>query len=236
MPVHVSDAWEAARIVYPQVARRKRATIWGEKTPHAYQGVLRMADKFPDTRFIFLWRDMNAVMESIARAALAERFFRKIAKRALVGNEKLREGCDARLGPRSGGARGELRRSVSNTSECMQRICEFLGVPFESQITSLDGADRSAIFSGQHHATVRGNRIVGRRVQPEALPPLHELKLAVIFAAGSSDTTVSGPNTQLNCRKALGHPALLNFGATGFGIKASWVGINRWRWSMRSCP
>ena len=60
----------------------------------------------------------------------------------------------------------------------MQRICEFLGVPFESQITSLDGADRSAIFSGQHHATVRGNRIVGRRVQPEALSAATRAKIS----------------------------------------------------------
>ena len=92
MPVHVSDAWEAARIVYPQVARRKRATIWGEKTPHAYHGVLRMAENFPDARFIFLWRDMNAVMESIARAALAERFFRKIAERAVARKRETERG------------------------------------------------------------------------------------------------------------------------------------------------
>jgi hypothetical protein len=179
MPVSVSDAWEAARIVYQQVARRKQATIWGEKTPHAYDGVLPLADKFPDARFIFLWRDMNAVMESIWRAALTERFFRKagIANRALIGNEKLRHACDvlkSRLRPVHEVNYEDL---TSNTPECMRRICLFLELPFESRIVSLEGAERSAIFSGQHHAMVRSKWVVGQRKQVDVLSPALKAKV-----------------------------------------------------------
>ena len=213
MPVHVSDAWEAARIVYPQVARRKRATIWGEKTPHAYHGVLRMAENFPDARFIFLWRDMNAVMESIARAALAERFFRKIAKRALLGNEKLREGCDALLDRGRAVHEVNYEDLVSNTSECMQRICEFLGVPFEPQITSLDGADRSAICSGQHHTMIRGNRIVDRRMQTEALSAATRAKISRYICRWKQRYGGKWPKYPVELSKGARPPGLVELGS-----------------------
>jgi hypothetical protein len=179
MPANVSNAWEATRIVYQEVARRKQATIWGEKTPHWYDCPLYMAEKFPDARFIFLWRDMNAVVESIARAALTEHFFRKpgIAMRAMLGNERLREGCDALKA--SGRQVHELNYEdlTSDTAECMQQICRFLDVPFESQTTSLQGADRSAICSGQHHVMVRGNLIVAQERQSPAVSPAMRIKI-----------------------------------------------------------
>jgi len=53
----------------------------------------------------------------------------------------------------------------------MQELCCFLDVPFEPQMASLEGADRSATFSGQHHAQVRGNRIIRRGRNAEALAP-----------------------------------------------------------------
>jgi hypothetical protein len=165
MPSQVSDVWEATRIVYQGVARRKQATIWGEKTPQWYHCALRMAERFPDASFIFLWRDMQAVMASIARAAETERLFRKVgfANRALLGNEKLRQACDELK------ARGRQVHEVnyedltSNTSECMQQICQFLKLPFEPQLTTLEGSDLAALTRGQHHATVQSKRISGPR-------------------------------------------------------------------------
>jgi hypothetical protein len=179
MPANVRNAWEATRIVYQQVARRKQATIWGEKTPHWYDCPLRMAEKFPDARFIFLWRDMNGVMESITRAALSDRFFRKagFANKVLVGSENLKQACGALK------RRGQLVHEVdyedltTNTSECMRQICDFLEIPFESRITSLQGADRSAICSGEHHAMVRGDRVIGQKKQTDLLSPALEAKI-----------------------------------------------------------
>ena len=69
----------------------------GEKTPHAFDGILCLADKFPDALcFIFLWRDINAVMESIWRAALPNGFSGRQALQLkhYIGNEKLRQACD----------------------------------------------------------------------------------------------------------------------------------------------
>jgi len=180
MPANVSNAWEATRIVYQEVARRKQATIWGEKTPHWYDCPLYMAERFPDARFIFLWRDVNAVMESISRAALSNRFFRKagFANRVLIGTEKLKQTCEILK------SRGRLVHEVnyedltSNTSECMQQICQFLGVPFEPGITSLEGADRSAMPSGQHHEMARSDRVVNKRKQNDLLSPALKAKIS----------------------------------------------------------
>jgi len=180
MPAKVSNAWEATRIVYQEVARRKQAVIWGEKTPHWYDCPLQMAEKFPDARFIFLWRDMNAVMESISRAALSDRFFRKagFANRALRGTEKLKQACDVLKIQRRIVHEVNYEDLTSNTSGCMQQICQFLEISFEPRITSLEGADRSAISAGQHHALVRGDRVVDQKKQASPLSPALQAKIA----------------------------------------------------------
>jgi hypothetical protein len=179
MPDRVSNVWEATRIVYQSVAHRKQAAIWGEKTPQWYHCALRTAEKFPDASFIFLWRDMQAVMASIVRAAVTERLFRKegFANRALLGNEQLRRACDALK------ARGRRVHEVNyedltlNTSECMQQICEFLRLPFEIQLTSLEGTDLTALTRGKHHASVRSNRIVSPRKHAEIVPLVTAAKI-----------------------------------------------------------
>ena len=95
-----------------------------------------------------------------------DRVLKKPAK-VLLGTEKLRQACDALK------VQGRLVHEVnyedlvSRTSECMQEICQFLDVSFEDQITSLKGADRSAIFSGEHHTLVRSDRIVSEPEKTE---------------------------------------------------------------------
>jgi Sulfotransferase family len=173
MPANVQNAWEATRLVYQEVARRKQATIWGEKTPHWYDCPLQMADNFPDARFIFLWRDMHAVVKSIARAARTERFFRKagFTERVLLGAENLRQACDALKAQGRPTHEVNYEDLTSNPSESMKEICDFLEVPFEERMISLEGADRSAIASGRHHTMVRSDRIVGQRKRAEVLTP-----------------------------------------------------------------
>jgi Sulfotransferase family len=179
MPANVSNAWEAARIVYQEFAARKEATIWGEKSPHWYNNALQMAQKFPDAQLIFLWRNAGDVMESIARASMTERFFRKpgFAARVLVGSEKLRDACDILHAQGRSVHQVNYEDLISNTSGCMKGICQFLQIPFESQIASLEGADRSSTFSGDHHALVRGTRIVTGKKCARVLAPAMRAKV-----------------------------------------------------------
>ena len=173
MPAQVPDLWQATRVVYQDVARRKGATIWGEKSPRWYDSPLRRAEGFPDARFIFLWRDMHSVMASAARAAQTEPSFRRLIARPatlLVGNERLKKACDVLR------ARGREVHEINyedltaDTAVCMKHVCQFLNVPFEDRVTSLEGGDRSAIRRGDIHALVRGDRIVGKRAQAQAVP------------------------------------------------------------------
>jgi len=171
MPRTVRDAFEATQIVYQEVARRKQATIWGEKTPHWYDCPLEMARQFPEARFIFLWRDVSAVISSVTRAGRNDRFFRKkgFVQKILIGNENLRRACDALLV--NGRAVHEVNYEdlTENTSKCMRQICRFLEIPFDERMATLQGADRSAIASGSHHLMVRGNAIKSSSVHAEVL-------------------------------------------------------------------
>lgn len=181
MPARVSDVWQATRIVYQEVALRKHATIWGEKTPHWYDCPVRKAAKFPDARFIFLWRDLHAAIGSMTRAAITHPFFRKtsLPKKTILGNEKLREACDALRMEGRPVHEVNYEDLTSNTSDCMRQICKFLEIPFESNITSLQGADRSSISQGEseHHALVHGDRIIGQRIQADILSPAMKAKI-----------------------------------------------------------
>ncbi|HEV2731855.1 MAG TPA: sulfotransferase [Terriglobales bacterium] len=179
MPANVADAWEATRVVYQEVARRKQATIWGEKTPHWYDSPLPMAKRFPDARFIFLWRDMNAVLRSIASAARNDRFFRKagFTEKVLLGNENLRRACEALKAKNRPVHEVNYEDLTTDPAESMQQICQFLEIPFEENMTSLEGADRSAIASGPHHDIVRSDTIIRERKQTDILTPALRAKI-----------------------------------------------------------
>jgi hypothetical protein len=64
----------------------------------------------------------------------------------------------------------------------MRQICNFLDVPFEERMTTLEGADRSAIASGAHHTMVRSSRIVGGRERAEVLPLALQAKIGRYIA------------------------------------------------------
>jgi Sulfotransferase family len=181
MPAKVSDVWEATRIVYEGLARRKGATIWGEKTPHWYDCPLRKAEKFPDARFIFLWRDLHALIGSMSRAAMTHHFFRKpsLARKAILGNERLREACEVLKSRGRPVYEINYEDLTSHTPECMRQICQFLEIPFESAVTSLEGADRSAISEREreHHAMVQSDRIFSQRKQAEVVSPAMRAKI-----------------------------------------------------------
>jgi hypothetical protein len=66
---------------------------------------------------------------------------------------------------------------VRDPAAALTAICEFVGVPFDPRMASLEGADRSAVYKGEHHSMVKSSSIVANRERPEALSP--ELKSKV---------------------------------------------------------
>jgi len=180
LPGCVSNVWEATQVAYQKVAQQKRAVIWGDKT-HWCDGALRLAEKFPQSRFIFLWRDPHGVMEGIARGALTERYYRKagLANRALLGTEKLRRACDRLKAQGRSVHEIYYEDLVAYPTESLQKICQFLELSFDPRMTSLEGADRSLIEGGDrlHHARLWYDAIATERKQNALVTPALRSKI-----------------------------------------------------------
>ena len=146
--------------------------IWGCKSPSYYDRLEQLASLFPNARFIIIWRDPAGTCRSIVNAAKKSTWFGKsgILVRALLGDREMKRGCDALL------ARGchvhqlQYEDLVRDPAANMQAICNFLGIPFEPKMASLEGADRSAIFSADHHTLVKSEKIIADAKRPEVLP------------------------------------------------------------------
>jgi hypothetical protein len=163
---------DALRAVYTEYARRKGASIWGGKSPNYYDSLTRLARTFPQAQFIVIWRDPADICRSVMRAGEKDDWFSKrgIPHRTLFGLHQMKRECDQLV------ARGvpvhqiRFEDLIHDTASTMTRICQFLNIPFDSRMTSLAGADRSAVYEGEHHAGVKSEKIVERKPRPEVLP------------------------------------------------------------------
>jgi hypothetical protein len=173
----VQAAMETAHREY---ARQKGALIWGDKSPNYYDCLTHLARDFPAARFIIIWRDPIAVCRSvISAAAKGNSWFsrRGMPFQALMAHKSLKVERDRLV---AGGApvyEIQYESLVTNVAGVMAGACEFLGIPFSPAVASLDGADRSAIYEGGHHALVKGERIISSLGRPEVLTPALKQKI-----------------------------------------------------------
>lgn len=181
IPANLCDQKAAFETVYKEYARRKGAHFWGDKSPNYYDRMNDLAREFPGSRFIVVWRNPADTCRSMLRAAASgSSYFQKkgMTHRALLGYHKFRVEYGKLL------ARGvptyaiDYERLTSDPAGVMRGICDFLGIPFDPKMSSLEGADRSALYGGEHHAFVRGERIVARSERPESLSAHLKCKIA----------------------------------------------------------
>jgi Sulfotransferase family len=179
LPQKVSGLPEAFRTVAHQYAQKKGATVWGCKSPTYYDSMSRLADWFPDARFIVIWRDPADVCRSIVRAAEKSSWFAQPGMdiRALLGYRRMKREADNLV--HRGAAIHQLQYDdlVREPVATLSGICDFIGVEYDPRMNSLDGADRSAIYNGDHHSMVKSAAIVSKRDRPEVLSP--ELKTKI---------------------------------------------------------
>lgn len=173
IPAGVSDIRSATEAAYRQYAGQKGATIWGCKSPNQYDSVDRLANLFPNARFLILWRDPVDVCRSMirARTMTSPRFRQRgLVHRALLGCYQLARQSD-RLKKR-GALVHEIQyeRLIEKPAEELPKICQFLNIDYDPRMESLQGADRSALPPGEHNALAAGDKIIGVREQPEVLP------------------------------------------------------------------
>jgi Sulfotransferase family len=206
IPTDVSNAKSATQMVCREYARKKGATIWGDKSPGSHGSLDRLMVQFPNARFVIIWRDPADVCRSIIRAGEDSRRFRRrgAVHRALMGYSRLKIGRDRLL--HSGIRVHEIQYQdlVRDPTEEMMKICRFLGISFDGKMGSLHGADRSAVPPVGHNDLVKGENIVSSRQQPEALPINLKRKIEryeVFWREKYDDWPIFHPSQQMNVRK-----------------------------------
>jgi hypothetical protein len=170
LPRDTPDIRNAFETVYRHYAG---CAIWGCKSPNYYDELQKLATAYPGARFIVIWRDIGDVARSVLQAATASRWFARpgTVLRALLGYRELKKQCEALVKAAVPVHQMHYDDLVNNPSDTLERICRFLQISFEPRMTSLDDADRSAIYSAAHHAGVKSKNIQSRRNQPDILPP-----------------------------------------------------------------
>ncbi|HYM78913.1 MAG TPA: sulfotransferase [Candidatus Dormibacteraeota bacterium] len=172
----ITDLPNAFRAVAEQYAKAKGATVWGCKSPTYYDCMNQVADWYPQAKFIVIWRDPADVCRSIVRAAVKAPWFARpgMDLRAILGYRRMKQEADELV--RRGAAVYQLQYDdlVRDPEPTLRAICDFVGIPFDPKMASLEGADRSAVYNGEHHAGVKSSAIVAKRERAEVLAP--ELK------------------------------------------------------------
>jgi hypothetical protein len=170
-PSAIADFPAAFAAVHRLHTQRKGATIWGDKSPNYYDCLNEMADAFPEARFIIVWRDPKGTANAIVRAASSGSSYfsrRGAALCGLLGNEKFKQECDRLLARGLPVCQVSYEDLTNDPASVMRQVCEFLQIPYDDSLASLQGADRSAIFEEKHHANIKGDKIV-KASRPELL-------------------------------------------------------------------
>lgn len=159
IPVSVRDLKIAAETVWNQYAG---GAIYGEKSPNYYDSLQWLSREFPNARFVVIWRDPADICRSIIRAAqTGSSFFAKrgITHRALIGMRRLKTECDVLLREGVPIYQIQYEEMIKDPTPVLSGVCNFLEIPFDPQMSSLEGGDRSAIYEADHHAGVKSNTI-----------------------------------------------------------------------------
>jgi hypothetical protein len=154
----IADLPSAAETVWKQYAG---AAIFGEKSPNYYDSLLWLSEKFPNARFVVIWRDPADICRSIIRAREGSPFFAKrgITHRALIGTRRLKSECEALANRGVPLHEVQYEEMIEDPERVLSGICRFLHIPFDPRMASLEGADRSAIYDADHHAGVKRKTI-----------------------------------------------------------------------------
>lgn len=179
IPKDISDLPGAFRAVAQQYASKKGANVWGCKSPTYFDCMNQLAGWYPNAKFIVIWRDPADVCRSIVRAAEKASWFAQpgMDLRAILGYRRMKQEADGLVRRGADIYQVQYDELVRDPATTLNAICEFVGIPFDPKMATLEGADRSAIYNGEHHSGVKSSSIVAKRERPEVLSP--ELKSKV---------------------------------------------------------
>lgn len=177
IPASVPDLRSGAERVWKQYAGN---ALYGEKSPNYFDSLQWLAREFPNARFVLIWRDPADICRSILRAAqTGSSFFAKrgITHRALIGTRRLKSECEALLRQGIPLHQVQYEEMIKEPESVLSGICSFLQIPYDPQMASLDGADRTAIYEADHHAGVKSETIGLKNQREEVLPKALKSKI-----------------------------------------------------------
>lgn len=179
IPSELADLRSACEAVYKQYAKRKGASIWGEKSPNYHGRLSALARIFPHSRFVIIWRSPMGIYSSILRAQKHSPFLdrRGILLRALLGCKRMKQECDKLVKRDVPVHQLRYEDLTVDTESTMRALCSFLQVPFDVRVTSLNGADRTAVWRGDHQALVRSTQVIPGTEQEDVVPPVVRAKI-----------------------------------------------------------
>jgi len=155
---------------YKSFADRKQALYGGEKSPLLTGFLPHVFKRFPDAKIITISRNPAAILQSIQQAGKSEPWFarRSMLERSLHGQEKLLQ--DSVYLKNTGHDILHLTYeafTANPEAEC-RRICDYLEIPFDARMTTLEGADLAAVFDKPHHLKLRSEKIsASPAIQPD---------------------------------------------------------------------
>ncbi len=178
-PSNIPEFTSAFEAVHQEYARRKGALIWGDKSPNYYDQLVRISKDFPHARFIVVWRHpVETIGATLRAAAPGNSYFRKsgMPLRSLLGSRVLKRQCDAIVAAGASEHQVQYEDLASDTAAVMRGLCQFLQIPYDSSLSTLEGADRSAVYEGKHHSLLRKDVIVSGP-RPDVLDPRLRTKI-----------------------------------------------------------
>src|SRR5580698_5805493 len=170
LPRNAGSLREAAEAVYELHAGDG---IGGCKSPNYFDMLPGLAEKFPTAKFIVIWRNPADICRSVARAGKGDTFFAKpgMVLRVLRGYEEMKRGYDTLVAQGTSVHAVQYETLVEDPTGVMSGVCKFLNIDFDPRMTSLQDADRSAIYEGDHHEGVKSVRVAPMRPKAECLSP-----------------------------------------------------------------
>ena len=178
-PPDIRNLATACDTAYRAVAKPKSARFRGEKFPSYHDRLPSLARLFPQARFVLIWRSPLGICDSTARAARTSAWNRRLGAlhRVLLGCEQMLLG--ARQLQAMGVQMHQLKYSdlTSDAERELRKICAFLEIPYEPAMAELGAADRSAIYTSEHHKLVHSDRVRPERSTSEALDPKFQRKI-----------------------------------------------------------
>ncbi|MEI6035090.1 MAG: sulfotransferase [Verrucomicrobiae bacterium] len=170
--------------IYRHFAARKQARYGGEKSPTLMTRLGTLFASYPECKLITIFRHPADVQASVLQAGKGEAFFAKRGwlERQIYSQETMFQNAFAL---RQKGLEilhityEELTKDPEATS---RRICGYLLLPFDRRMTTIEGADLSAVYNTEHHRKVRSGKIaVGEPRRVAGTPSEHDAMLEMLW-------------------------------------------------------